>query len=198
MSEYTPSEFELEHKKEILQSVLKDYSIDFPDKPNPKLTGPREWLLRAESNWSRLIKSEDSEFHPTSGSFDKFGVYFGDNMQPLMYPNQGVYYVMRTDAVKEISGDFLSMSSPEYTKIWQEIVEEYKLNPKTISGGYEAGRKIYENYNTYEPVSGIATVHTSLSILNADKVIVSEDILKNIDQSKILPELKNKIVPLGF
>lgn len=143
-----------------LVNALSSRRISVPLVPTGSMG---EYLLRGDPDLSKW--SINSNFIPRSGQWATWGVFLGDNLSCLMYPNPGIYWVFKPETLAQ---NWLNLKTPEFNQLVQEITRQRNLNPALIADGYCCERQIYETRPTYDPSTGIASVEhpvpTSLAV----------------------------------
>lgn len=142
---------EYQQKRQKLKDALHDLDIDLPMKATGRMG---TYLLRGDPKLDRWTKN--TIFHPQSGEWAKWGVFLGDNLSCLMYPLPGIFWVFES---KRLTTDWLLSNSKEFSELTLKNAESLGVNHKTVNGGFECERKIYEQYSVYHPETGIATVN---------------------------------------
>lgn len=175
--------------KQILKEAISKKGISFPDLPKSSLLAPRKWLIRAESDFDRLIYR--TPFFPQDGQMGSRGVFFGDCWSCLMYPNPGIFYVFETSKLKQ---HWIAVGSAEYQQIIDHLLNISTLNMNTVGNGIEVESQFYTQHAVYEPNTGVATVNEVLSINSAALIVIPSGIPPDFDLEEIDNKIRRKLL----
>jgi hypothetical protein len=179
------------NKLRTVVNTLRKEGINFPLTPHGK-PFPGQWLVRGELQDQRLLGRE-THFRPNPGRDETFGVFFGDNAAPLM---DGILYVYPTD---RISDGWLINNSPQMKKLLEEIAERHfpRLRLDTYGGYVTAASELYKINPVYDPRSGIATAPHPIPVNEAHVILVEKPVFE-INQDRIPPHLRDKVIPFDY
>jgi|GEM_PF-5783887 len=186
---------ELEQNQHRIFESLSSLGIIFPEAPlfTPDVISPRPWLVRGEGRLSRLTDDNDRFFVPQSGEMGTKGVFFGDCLQSLMYPQNGAYYVY---SAPELSTEWIVSPSQRMDDAVNLVASELNLRPMTISGGLEAEQAVYDKNNIYQSKRGIATIASSVAVAKVRAILVTPSFILDHKTHMIPSSYKKKIVEL--
>lgn len=143
-----------------IREAFGTISIQFKESPDGSMQ-PGEWLARGVSK-----SQPEARLIPQSGKFASFGIFFSDNYGNLVVPENGIVYVCRSNKFSWI---------PDPSEDWkiqvEETAQDKHLDLTRISDGYEAERKLFENYCVYQTQSGIATINRPIDSSQLDFIL---------------------------
>lgn len=194
MSE-TPLSPELDQKKELIKSALELNGITFPENPieytDKQIEKPREWLLRGQSSSVFMDASLNYTLPWTTGELTRGGVFFADNFKPLMLTSAII--AARTDEVHDTQKPWLIRGSEEFELQVQKIASELKVRVDSIGGYHDAALKVQRMFDTYEPKTGITTLHTPFPLHKASHIFLLRDTFNDSHVQQMPQELQEKI-----
>lgn len=169
--------------------TLERAGIDFPPRPTG-MCEPGEWLVRGERHEAGLVGKE-THFKPNAGKDASFGVFLGDNADPLQ---PGCFFVIHRSKV-----------APRYLDIHSKEMEEQvsmiaasrtpPLRLDTYGGYMTAASAVYRQIPTYNPRQGIVTTPHDIPVAEVELILVETEILNGIGE-EIPCHLRRKIIPL--
>lgn len=190
----------LENKKHIinpLRELLQENDIGIFDSSRPGALSPGKWLMRGESNKRRLLDVSQRFFQPQPGEGGTHGVFLGDCLESLMYPDAGVYYVFDSEIV---STRWLPIPSQSYLNQIASIGQELNLNVNMVVDGMKAETILYKQYPIYQRTRGIATLPCELALDKAHKILLTDGFLSGDELNSLPDNLREKMSifkPLG-
>lgn len=174
-----------------LRDALRQNGIDIPDTSQPGNINPRTWLIRSESNKNRLLDENQQSFHPNAGQMGSHGVFLGDCLAPIMYPNPGAYYVFDTSTV---GTKWLPIPSESYIERVNQISIQYSLKVEKIGDGIMAENILFRRLSTYQHHHGIASVPYPISLDKVNRIFLTKAFLTNAELASLQTHIKKKIV----
>lgn len=193
-SEIRSAPLDLERKRDALYFVLNSQGICLPYSPSLDTT-PGRWVVRAERDVNRLKNPLENHFRPHDGQYGEFGVFLGDNLSCLMYPDRGIYWVFES---RDISGSWLCVPSEEWQERYQQVIRENRLNPESFGDGFRAQQEIHEQHFVYNRETGVCTSPVALSPLAAAKVLITEGVLPESEMNRLPAEINEKLVVFKY
>lgn len=196
MSE-TPSSEDLERKRLILSEALRSCGISIPESPlyDTSVLQPRAWLVRGENRKDRLIDQGKRTFAPQSGEMGTYGVFFGDCLKPLIYPQNGLFYIYGRN---DVADTWLVDPSTAYKEEYANAALQHNLNPTSISEGIVAQEWVYRQHNVYQAKRGIATVASPLPLDQSAAIIMTDGFLSQDELHHLPPSLSSKLTTLKY
>ena len=152
-----------------LRDALRENGIDIPKTSQPGNLSPRKWLIRSESNKNRLLDKNQQLFQPNAGQMGSHGVFFGDCLSPIMYPNPGAYYVFDTNSLE---ANWLPIPSETYTMSVDQISKQYSLKVEKIADGIMAENILFQRLSTYQHHHGIVTIPYPITLDRVKKIFL--------------------------
>lgn len=173
------------------KKTLHENGIEVPTCPNPNATNPRKWLLRGESDKTRLLDERQRNFHPQYGQMGSYGIFFGDCLTAIMHYNPGAYYLFDRDL---FDVDWLRIPSDEYTERVSSIGIQYNLRIEHSNDGLVAEETLFKHSATYQSITGIATIPNVLGLDRAGMIFLSNNFLDPEELESLPDNLKSKII----
>lgn len=183
---------EILDNKDLLQRYLASFGITIPKEPDERRTAPRQWLVRSERHFNHL--NQHSTFIPQAGEHGLKGVYFADSLESTMFSEKSVFYIYPSS----ITSQWLDLTSERFKTFYQEVAKEHHLNTSKIGDGFAALEYVYERYPTYRPKDGVCTIPFPLSVQDAQKIIVPDNLPNREFVSKLPKKLLGKVSFIRF
>src|SRR3990172_8173475 len=194
-SEIRSAPLELERKQNALYFVLNWQGICLPSSPSFENNTPGRGVVRAESGTVNRLKNPlENPFVPNAGQYGEFGVFLGDNLSSLMYPERGIYWVFESGSISE---SWLCAPSREWQARYEQVIRENGLNPKSVTDGYRAEEELYRQHFVYKKRTGVCTSPVPFSPLAAAQVLVTEGVLAESEIRTLPSEISEKLVILS-
>lgn len=143
-----------------IHEAFQALSIKFKEYPDDSQT-PGRWIARGISK-----NALEKRIVQQPGKFASYGIFFADNFGSLVTPKDGIIYVCDS-----ANFGWVANPSEQWDHLFRENAVRLDLDAKTIEGGYESERLIYERNCVFEVKSGIATINRTMNLPEMNYVL---------------------------